>query len=419
MATINFLYRSKRDKATLNLRLLFNFKNKPYVFGAKTKLEVSKHYWSKQHNAKRIKDIDIRNIQVEVNNEINKISNFILKAFNETTPQAVNKEWLLKQIEHYYNPPKEIILPNDLLGYIDYYIKAQTSEVSKSTIKKYYTTRNKVERFQIYRRETILISDVNESFKQEFENYCLALNYSVNTIGLDIRTIKTICKHAKFNGLKTSYQLEKIKPKYAKVNNIYLNDSDLEAINKTINLPEYLTNAKDWLLISCYTGQRISDFMRFNKSMIRYETNNKGILKPLLEFTQKKTGKNMTIPLSDKVMNILNKRGGQFPRPISDQKYNCYIKEVCKLAKINKEIKNSKLTNLKIKGNTYRKIKGVFQKWELVSSHIGRRSFANNYYGKIPTSFLIYMTGHKTEVMFLNYIGKGNKDLALELTELF
>ena len=52
MATINFLYRSIKDNANLTLRLLFRFNETDYVFGANTKLKVSKEYWSKQHNKK-------------------------------------------------------------------------------------------------------------------------------------------------------------------------------------------------------------------------------------------------------------------------------------------------------------------------------------------------------------------------------
>ena len=61
----------------------------------------------------------------------------------------------------------------------------------------------------------------------------------------------------------------------------------------------------------------------------------------------------------------------------------------------------------------------MYKKYDLVTSHIGRRSFATNFYGTIPTTFLIYITGHSTESMFLNYIGKSNKDLALEITKYF
>ena len=56
-------------------------------------------------------------------------------------------------------------------------------------------------------------------------------------------------------------------------------------------------------------------------------------------------------------------------------------------------------------------------KRELVSTHIGRRSFATNHFGKIQTPVLMSQTGHKTEKMFLKYIGKTEKDNAQILKE--
>ena len=148
--------------------------------------------------------------------------------------------------------------------------------------------------------------------------------------------------------------------------------------------------------------------------MIRYEKNKEGILKPLIEFTQVKTDKIMTIPLHKKIMEILKKRNGDFPKKISDQKYNEHIKKVCKAAKIEEPTRGVKFDH-----TTKKKVEKDYEKWELVSSHIGRRSFATNNYGKIPTSFLMYITGHTTEAMFLTYIGKSNKDIAMELTSYF
>jgi hypothetical protein len=78
MASINFLYRSTKDKANLNLRLLYRYNGNDYVFGTKTKIEVSKNYWSKQHK-KKSKDIEITNLQTEINNELNKIENYVVK----------------------------------------------------------------------------------------------------------------------------------------------------------------------------------------------------------------------------------------------------------------------------------------------------------------------------------------------------
>jgi len=192
---------------------------------------------------------------------------------------------------------------------------------------------------------------------------------------------------------------------------IYLTFQELEQIENTKNLPEGLETARDWLLISCYLGQRISDFMRFTSDSIRHEEG-----KPLLEFTQKKTGKTMTIPVHPKVVQLLEKNGGQFPEPQPENKYNFLIKKVCKMAWITEKIKGGKFIKTE---NGYRKISGSYPKYELVSSHIGRRSFATNFYGRIPTNYLIYITGHSTEQLFLTYIGKSNKDLAKEIFKYF
>lgn len=433
MATINFLYRSTKDKANLVIRLLYRFNDTDFVIGANTKLEVSKHYWSKQHK-KKSKDIDITNQQNEVNNELNKIENHILKNFNCFDVNAINKKWLQTEIDYYYNPPTEPEqLPTELLKYFDYFIEAKKNEITIGTQKKYNVTKHLLERYQKTLKYQIKISDVNDKFKIDFENYCLKNNYALNTISKDLRTIKTVCNHAKHNGITTSHQLDKIKTPQHKTEKIYLTFEELtkiENIDKR-RLNDNYDNAKDWLIISCYTGQRVSDFMRFDKSMIRYEKNKQSVLKPFIEFTQVKTNKVMTVALHPKVIEILEKRNGDFPKPISDAKYNLYIKQVCriaeitnvikgsKLADINKEDKPEKKSNNKDEVKQFRKEVGMYKKWELVTSHIGRRSFATNFYGTIPTTYLINVTGHSTEAMFLNYLGKSNKDLAMELTNYF
>ena len=44
-------------------------------------------------------------------------------------------------------------------------------------------------------------------------------------------------------------------------------------------------------------------------------------------------------------------------------------------------------------------------KYELISSHTGRRSFATNMYKRgLPTLMIMSITGHNTEISFLKYI---------------
>jgi integrase len=195
-----------------------------------------------------------------------------------------------------------------------------------------------------------------------------------------------------------------------------LSFEELERIEKidSNKLSNSLENARDWLLISCYCGQRVSDFMKFNENQIRIENG-----KSLIEFTQKKTGKIMTVPLHSKILHILEKRNGKFPYSISDQKYNDYIKVVCEIAGITKMVNGSKQKETAPKSGIFRKESGTYKKCDLVTSHIGRRSFATNFYGIIPTSLLISATGHSTEVMFLNYIGKTDTQKAKQLADYF
>jgi integrase len=416
MASVNFLYRSTKEKSNLNLRLLFRNNRKDYVFGAKTNIEISKYYWSKQHK-KKSKDIDITNKQTDINNELNKIENYVLNAFNSVNIETINKEWLQTQIDYYYNPPKqEKSIPTDLINYIDFYINYRKHELKNASVKKFNVIKNKIIRFEKYRKKQILIKEVNDSFKNEFVIYCKNEIYSQNTIQRELAIIKTFCKHARFLGIETHPQLDSLRLDKAKVEKIYLTFEDLtkiENISKK-HLTDSLDNAKDWLIISCYSGQRISDFMRFTDEQIRIEDG-----EYLLEFTQKKTNKLTTIPLHPKVLEILNKRNGKFPYAISDQKYNDYIKKVCELAELNQLVLGSKNLETAPNSKVYRKKTGTYKKYDLVTSHIGRRSFATNFYGKIPTTHLINMTNHSTEAMFLNYIGKSNKDLAKETFKYF
>jgi len=436
MASVNFLYRSTKEKSNLVLRLLHRDNNKPsivinkktgkpkeysytdYIFGAKTKFEIEKFYWSKQHK-KKSKDIDITNKQTEINTELNKIENHILNTFNSVNIETINNEWLQTQIDYYYNPPKKQQkknAPTDLINYIDFYIDYRKNEITKSTLKKIKVIKALLIRFEAFRKETIFINQINDEFKNEFVNYCKAEQYAQNTIQRAFVFIKTFCNHAKFLGIKTHYQLDGLKIERAKVEKIYLTFEELTKIENISKekLTDSLDNAKDWLIISAFTGQRISDFMRFNKDMITVED---GLY--FLEFTQIKTTKETTVPLHPKVLEILNKKGGKFPYAISDQKYNDFIKIVCELAEINEPTQGSKMLETEPDSKVYRKKLGMYKKWELVTSHIGRRSFATNFYGRIPTEYLINITNHATEFQFLQYVGKTKKNKAKETFKYF
>ncbi|MDP3352977.1 MAG: phage integrase SAM-like domain-containing protein [Flavobacteriaceae bacterium] len=410
MASIYLLLQSKKNPAVIYVRLR---DGRTLDIKAKTNYHIDPSNWDEAEQRptkKALKDIDIANLDTDLTT----LKNDLLKEYNRSKGvKIVDAQWL----KNFVNPPQqEKKHPDKLVDYIDTFIEFKRRDVKNTTIVKCNVIKHLLQRYQEHTKSILYIRDIDTKFKMDFEKYCISVGYAPNTTARNIRFIKTFCRHAKSNGVETHHQLDSIKAKYYKVDNIYLTESEIESIENLTSdkLTDGLVNARDWLLISCFCGQRVSDFLRFDKSMIRYEKNKAGLMKPLIEFTQVKTDKIMTIPIHSKIIEIMKKYEGNFPRKISDQKYNEHIKKVCKKADITEPTHGVKFNHeLKCK------VEKDYQKWELVSSHIGRRSFATNNYGKIPTSFLMYITGHTTESMFLTYIGKSNKDIAMELTNYF
>lgn len=422
MATVNFLYRSTRPEAPLILRLLFAHNGKDYVIGAKTRKIVSSDYWKNDHNKQRINDIDKANFQREIKQHNNDLQNHILDAFlNVDDPAIINKDWLKETVNEFYTPKeKKQEAPKHLTDFFVFYSDIKANELTKNRKKKLTVVRNKLLRFEEYTGKKLLISDINDFFKNEFISYCKTEQYAKTTIQGDFSIIKTVCLYAKEWNIKTNPQLRNLRIKNEPTKHPYLNFDELEAIRK-FEFPKgsYLDNARDWLLISCYTGQRISDFLRFTPEMV---IKKKG--KYFLHFTQTKTKKLITIPFLKEAKEVFDKYGGNFPRSISHQKYNDYIKEVCELAGITEPTKGKIQICIaenpdKATRNDYRREIKTVPKYKLVSSHIGRRSFATNFYGKVPTSYLINITGHSTEKMFLNYIQKNETDTAFDAFKYF
>jgi integrase len=435
MATVNFLYRSNKPEAKLILRLLFRISDLPskvmnkttkqlveysytdYVIAENTKISVSKEYWSKHHKAQRISDTNIINTRTEVNNKINEISTFVLNEFEKYNPTEINKKWLTDKIDNFYNPKKNEVIPTDLVSFFDYYINYRKNDLSKALFLKNNTIRDKLKEMQIFRKQTIYITDVNELFMNEFVDYYKYKNYAHNTAQREFGFIKTVCKKAKFLGLEISHQLDALTIKPKEVKNIHLTFEELDKINTTefksvkTKTATYtykeLVDAKDWLIISAYSGQRISDFMRFSNEMIKIRDGKK-----FLAFTQQKTNTKMIISIHNKILEILEKRGSNFPDRINDQRYNLLLKEICKQAEINTIVEGGLLIN-------GRKVDSEYPKYQLVSSHIGRRSFATNFYGILKTNQLKNMTGHSTEKMLLTYIGDTSDDDAKEISKIF
>ena len=415
MATINFIVKGVKGYSNILVR----FKNgRKFDYTASTELKVLPNHWSKAKQ--KVKNIADATYKDDVNTHLFELENFIIKEFNSDNSKGIyiDRDWLKTKIAKHFNRPvnDDAIDQVFFLPYIKRFIelapsriiKGTNKPVSAGTIKKYNTTKLKIEQYEEKFKTKLKFTDLNLTFYDRFVNY-LTQDQKINlgTVGNYIGTIKTIAREAKFQGLPVHEHINHPKffaPK-VKADSIYLKD---EQINKIYNHDyegvERLENARDLFIIGLRTGLRISDFLRLKETNIK---------EGFIEIETQKTGQNVVIPMHPQVKEILERNNG-FPRSISDQKFNLYIKDVCEEAGFIEEIEGSM-----INPKTNRKEKGVFPMYKLVSSHICRRSFASNLYGKLPNMTIMAITGHQTEAQFLKYIKITPKENAKTLQEFW
>ncbi|MFP3599626.1 phage integrase SAM-like domain-containing protein, partial [Chryseobacterium sp. SIMBA_029] len=116
-------------------------------------------------------------------------------------------------------------------------------------------------------------NNVNFEFIRNFILFGKDESYSENTIYRTLNFIKTILNYIERRGITTSIREFEFRQEKSQREVITLSEEEITQI-KIAEVPEALQNSKEWLLISCYTGQRISDFMNFKIDML-FEINGK------------------------------------------------------------------------------------------------------------------------------------------------
>ena len=405
MKMVQFFIQSKseEDQASIYTRVRFGRKMDLRV---RTNLIVQTNKWDSDKGwVKNARTSELKELVVSLSELKYRIEESYLQA--ERTRVTVDKEWLMNLINPIQETKNENDLPLTLVEYFDYYIKVKESTAAKESVKKWSSVRQKIIAFQKSSRSVVLLKEVNEQFRIDFEDFCkkkqkLSANYFERVLSF----IKTICKHAGQNNIDISPQLHGLRAKKEAVHKIYLTREEIELLHKSKMPNDDLENSKDWLVISCNTAQRVSDFMNFKKTDMVDIVNGSNRIQAI-KITQQKTGKLLEIPLFKMVREILDKRGGEFPEAISDQRYNTNIKKICQLVGIDEVVFGSKMDK-----KTKRLVTGYFPKFELASSHIGRRSFATCQYGHLPNTHIMAYTGHSTEKQLLAYIGKPQAEVS-------
>lgn len=321
------------------------------------------------------------------------------------------------QLNELFNKEREIVVETDYIAPMDF-IKTfmEKVQVTSGTKKNYLNTYNHLEDFQKYTGKNLTWKSMGYEFYLDLVEFLKTeKNHKGSNIDKVIKNIKVFLNYADLqDNLNVNQDFKKTvsgKSLFAKVSreeaeHVYLNEREIKQITDT-RLDENLSGIRDLFLIGCWTGLRISDLKRLQMGNIK---------DGLLSITAQKTLKNVTIPITDELQAVLNIYPDRLPKIPTDQHYNREIKKVCEVAKINEPIMTEER-----KGKM--RVTSFKPKYELITSHTARRSFATNLYRRgIPSTQLMMLTGHKSETSFMKYIkvsGVDNaKDVAMKLKKI-
>ncbi|MCL9804901.1 site-specific integrase [Flavobacterium amniphilum] len=409
MATSKFRIKTSNDWNTIFYR--FKHSNK-FDIECSTGIQIPNKRWSNsKQEVLQTNDINFK----EINLKLKDLDSKIRKDFEDAKlkSETINTNWLKTKINVFFNREtnndtinSSIFLTNYIVSFIEESKTKKTrnnTPVKPRTIQHYNTTLNKIIAFEEHIGSRVKLTDITISFHTKFLEFLEnKQKLNPNTIGGYIDDIKLFCNNADKKDIQISkeFKLSEFYTPSNKTKDVYLKEDEINSIFSSNFEQDYLDNARDWLIIGLRTGFRISDFLKLTK---------KNLIHGFIEKQTIKTDFPVIIPIHNQVKYILEKRNGDFPRRISDQKFNDYIKIICKEVGISEIVEGAKIVEIEIKENgkkkkIHRKQFGKFPKHELVTSHICRRSFATNLYGKIDTLTIMKITGHQTEAQFLSYI---------------
>jgi integrase len=294
----------------------------------------------------------------------------------------------------------------DLFSFIESFIEECKPIRAKGTILAYKRAKAHLENYCKEEKRKIDFTDIDLEFYNSFIGYLTKLDYSQNTIGKQIKVLKTFLNEATERGLNTTVEFKKrrFKRPTEDTDKIYLSLDELNRLYKLdLSKDEQLDEVRDLFIIGCFTGLRFSDFSQLKPENV-LEGNK-------IRIRTSKTNEVVIIPLHKYVREILVKHHNRLPQALSNPKMNLNLKHLGSLAKIN-ELTETSIT----KGGKL--VKDTKEKYKLIGTHTARRSFATNLYLQgIPAITIMKITGHRTEKSFMRYIRISQEENANKLLE--
>lgn len=264
-------------------------------------------------------------------------------------------------------------------------LTSQGKKYSAGTIKNYNQYIGNFKEFQ----PDLSFNAVTVDFYRSFIQWCNEKDYSLNFIGQHINKLIVLMKETRRRGLHNNVSFLDAEFKRLKedTEDISLTQAELDKLYKQ-NVPNKIRDtARDWFIIGCYTGLRVSDIKLLSDLNISSDT---------ITIANEKTDIKVVIPLRSEVREILKKWGGLPPR-LSDQEINRSIKEVAEVVGLSETV-----LYFLTKGGQRKDF--YVKKYEMISNHTVRRTFITSLLNAgLPDNQVMQLAGIKKHATLLRY----------------
>lgn len=400
MAAVTFyLNKNKKDsKGLVPIILQCSHKNQRFKYFTGEKIDPK--YWSKT-KASYIKPSydDDSTLDTYLKGLVKKIEKIVREA--KSDDKTITVEYIkAKFLENSNQDTEKTFFP-----IFDKFLAASESSKTHGTIKNYKNSLKCFKDFGINKNFSFDFELINNSFYEDFVEYLIKTKeFSNNTIGKNVKVLKTFLNWTIENKYNHNLEFKKFKVTRENIEIIYLTDIELKNLlsltvtdeiiseaRKEFKLEiskETMERARDLFCFGCFTGLRFSDIASLAKNNIKENE---------IQVRTLKTKDMLIIPLIPQAAAILKKYENSLP-VISNQKLNQALKALGKGAKINQDVAIQRYRGAK-------RLDLKTPKYSLITTHTARRTFITLSLEKgIRPEVVMSITGHKDYKTFKAYI---------------
>jgi len=368
--------------------ILFHFYINGKLSKYSTRIRVERKEWDLKLQRPKARRGEIGKESRRVTHELNeyqKVFDYLRRYYKE----SLTKEVVRRKFDEHFR----FKISSSRKTYSDYfkiYIqqKKDSHSLQKDSWQKYTRIHTAILELEKKNNTTYYLSDFNSVFFNELIAYFRnEKDISDNTLRRKLGFFKTFLNWCIKNGypVNAAFKDAKIKPR--ETSHIALSENDLEIL-ENLELDNTKSYYRDLFLIGVYSGQRFSDYKRFDK---------KYVVGDFIEIRAKKTGQFSYIPLNNKLKRLLDKYDWQL-YTISAQKFNDHIHEICKIAGFTEIVVRERFY-----GN--KRVVEEIPRYKLISSHTARRTFITlSEQRGVSHSLIMKVTGIKSLKTLENYI---------------